>query len=70
MIPRATELGQVDDHSGELIVLAVAREGMREGATHGDDAIPSWHLHLKLGVVGDCHEFGVAWLPQDGVVGT
>ena len=50
-------------------MLVVAREGMREGAAHGDDAVWSWHLQLEVGVVGDCHEFGVAWPPQDGVVG-
>ena len=44
MIPQATELGQVDDRSGELIVLVVAHEGVREGAAHGDDVVWSWHL--------------------------
>ena len=50
-------------------MLAVAREGVQEGAAHGDNAVWSRHLQLEVGVVGDCHEFGVAWPPQDGVVG-
>ena len=50
-------------------MLAVACEGVREGTAHGDDAVRSWHLQLEVGVVGDCHEFGVAWPLQDGVVG-
>ena len=50
-------------------MLTIACEGVREGVAHGDDAIRSWHLQLEVGIVGDHHEFGVAWLPQDGVVG-
>jgi len=50
-------------------MLMVAREGVREGAAHGDDVVRSRHLQLEVGVVGDCHEFGVAWSPQDDVVG-
>ena len=46
----------------------VAHEGMQEGATHSDDAVWSRHLQLEVGVVGDSHELGVAWSPQDGVV--
>ena len=45
------------------MVLAVACEGVREGTTYSDDAVWSQHLQLKVGVVGDCHEFGVAWPP-------
>ena len=68
-LPEPWELRRVDDHSGKLIVLAVAQEGMREGAAYGDDAVRSWHLQLEVGVVGDCHEPCVAWPPQDGMVG-
>ena len=50
-------------------MLAIAHEGVREGAAHGDDAIRSRHLQLEVGVVGDRHEPGIAWPPQDGVVG-
>ena len=50
-------------------MLAVACEGVREGATHGDDTVWSRHLQLEVGVVGDCHESCVAWSPQDGLVG-
>ena len=49
-------------------MLAVARVGMQKGATHSDDVVRSQHLQLKVGVVGDYHELGVAWPPQDGVV--
>ena len=50
-------------------MLAIAHEGMREGATHSDDTVRSRHLQLEVGVVEDRHELGVAWPPQDGVVG-
>ena len=67
--PKPRELRRVDDRSGKLIVLMVAHEGMQEGTTYGDGAARSWHLQLEVGVVGDCHEFGIAWPPQDGMVG-
>ena len=44
-------------------MLAVAHDGVRKGAAHGDDTVRSWHLQLDAGVVGDCHEFSVAWPP-------
>ena len=50
-------------------MLAVARVGVRKGATHSDDVVRSRHLQLEVGVVGDRHELGVAWPPQDGMVG-
>ena len=50
-------------------MLMIARVGVRKGATHGDDVVQSWHLQLEVGVVGDHHELGLAWPPQDGVVG-
>jgi hypothetical protein len=34
----------------------------------GNDATRAGHLLLKVGVVGDGHEPGIAWSPQDGVV--
>jgi hypothetical protein len=27
------------------------------------------HVELEVSVIGDGHELGIAWLPQDGVVG-
>jgi hypothetical protein len=36
---------------------------------NGDDAIGARHLQLEVGVFGDGHELGVAWSPQNGVVG-
>ena len=68
-LPEPWEPGRVDDRGGELVVLAVALDGMRKCATHGDDVVWSRHLQFEVGVVGDCHEFCVAWSPQDGVVG-
>ena len=50
-------------------MLAIACIGIQKGATHGDDVIWSRHLQLEVGVVGDRHELGVAWPPQDGMVG-
>jgi hypothetical protein len=35
-----------------------------DGRAYGDDAVRSWHLHLQVGVVWDCHEFGVAGRPS------
>jgi hypothetical protein len=36
----------------------------------GDDPVGARHLELKVGVVGDDHELGVAWPPQHCVVGS
>ena len=39
--------------------------------THdGDDTVGAWHFELDVGVTGDCHEFGIAGSPKDGVVRT
>ena len=35
----------------------------------GDDAVWARHLELEVSVVGDDHELGVAWSPQNCVVG-
>ena len=43
-LPKLRELRRVDDGGGELKMLAVAREGVREGATRSDDDVLSWHL--------------------------
>ena len=45
-------------------MLSVAHVGVREGATHSDDVVWSWHLQLEVGVVVDRHELGVAWPAQ------
>jgi hypothetical protein len=36
---------------------------------YGDDPMRDGHLELQIGVVGDGHELGVAWLAQYGMVG-
>ena len=38
-ISELRELGGVDNGSGELVMLTVARVGVREGVTYGDDAV-------------------------------
>ena len=41
---------------------------MLEAALDGDDPLRAGHLELQVGVVGDGHELGEAWLSQEGVV--
>ena len=43
--------------------------GMLACCADGDDAVWTRHLEVEVGVVGDGHQLGVAWLSQDGVVG-
>ena len=33
-----------------------------------DDSSASWHLQDVVAVMGDCHELGQGWTPEDGVV--
>jgi hypothetical protein len=54
---------------GLLNALDVALVGMLACCADGDDAVWTRHLELEVGVVGDDHELGVAWSPQDCVVG-
>jgi hypothetical protein len=42
---------------------------MLEGGTEGDDPTWTWHLELKVCVVGDDHELCIAWASKDGMVG-
>ena len=51
-----------------LDTLDVALVGVLERWSDGDDALRTRHLYLEVGVVGDRHEFGVAWPSQYGVV--
>jgi hypothetical protein len=39
------------------------------GGPDGDNTLRAWHFELKLGVVWNHHEFGIATAPNDGVVG-
>jgi hypothetical protein len=43
--------------------------GVLEGAGRCDDPARTGHLQFEVGVDGDDHELGVAWSPEDGVVG-
>jgi len=36
----------------------------------GDEAMGAWHFEFEVGITRDCHEFGVAGSPEDGVVRT
>ena len=50
--------------------LDLALIGALEGGADGDD--PAWtrHLQLQIGIVGDSHELRVAWMSEDGMVGS
>jgi hypothetical protein len=51
-----------------LDALYVTLIGMLIGGPDGD-TLGAQHFELKVSVVGNCHEFGVARVPKDGVVG-
>jgi len=70
-VAEAGEDGQrLSQSLGLLDALDVALIGVLAGRTDGDDAVWPWHLELEVGVVGDGHELGVTWSPQDRVVGS
>jgi hypothetical protein len=52
-----------------LDALYVALVGVFIGGPDGDNTLRAWHFELKLGVVWNHHEFGIATAPNDGVVG-
>ena len=37
-------------------------------ARNCDDSAASRHLEDVVAMVGDCHEFGQCWVPEDGIV--
>jgi hypothetical protein len=53
-----------------VIVLLFAEVSLSKVSTYGDDPVGTRHLEFEVGVVGDGHEFGIAWPTQDGVIGT
>ena len=53
-----------------LHTVDVALLGMLAHRADGDDAVGAWHLELAVGVVGDDHELGVTWSPEDHVIGS
>jgi hypothetical protein len=53
-----------------LDALHVTLIGVLVGGPDGDDTLRAWHFELEVGVVGDCHELGVAGMPKDGVLGS
>ena len=60
---------QLGQSLGLLNALDVALIGMLARGPDGDDVIRTRHLELEVGVVGNGHELGIAWSPQDRVVG-
>jgi hypothetical protein len=55
---------------GILHALHVAFVRVSVRGADGDDPVGARHFELEVGVVGDGHEFGVAWPPQYCVVGS
>jgi hypothetical protein len=52
-----------------LDALYVTLVGMLIGGLNGDDTLGARHFELKVSVVRNRPEFGVARAPEDGVVG-
>jgi hypothetical protein len=52
-----------------LDALYVSFLGVFIGGPGGDDTLRAWHFELKVSIVGNRHEFGIARAPKDGVVG-
>lgn len=65
----AINLGCCDLSCHDIAVLQVTCVSMLEVSLHGEDSIRTCHLEHQIDVVGDIHELGIAWAPQDGVVG-
>ena len=51
-----------------LDALDIALISMLIRGADGDDSLGPGHLHLEVGVVGDHHELGVSWVPDDVVI--
>jgi hypothetical protein len=54
----------------DVIILPLIEVDILKVTSYGDDSARAEHLELQIGVVSDGHELGVAWLAQEGVVGT
>jgi hypothetical protein len=63
-LAKLLELSGVGDGGGELEMLATSGACLLEGAANRDDTVWPRHLQLEVGIVGDRHEFGVAWAPE------
>ena len=53
-------------HLGDVVLLVVV--GLFKSALDGDDPLGARHLQLQIGVIGDNHELGEAWLALEGMV--
>ena len=54
---------------GLLNALNVALLRVLAHGDDGDDADEAWHLELEVGIVGDGHELGIPWPPENRVIG-
>jgi hypothetical protein len=74
LLGEALQVGDEGLRLGEglsvLHTLHVAFVRVSVCGSDGDDPVWARHLELKVGVVGDDHELGVAWSPQHLVVGS
>jgi hypothetical protein len=68
LLGEALQVG--DEGLSVLHALHVAFVRVSVCGSDGDDPVGARHLDLEVGVVGDDHEFGVAWSPQHCVVGS
>jgi hypothetical protein len=68
LLGEALQVG--DEGLSVLRALHVAFVRVSVRGSDGDDPVGARHLELEVGVVGDCHELGVASSPQHCVVGS
>jgi hypothetical protein len=60
---------RLQDGFSMLDALYVALVGVFIGGPDSDDTLGARHFELEVGIVGNRHEFGVAGVPKNGVVG-
>ena len=54
----------------DVIIFPFIEVGLLEVASYSDDSMRTGQLELQVGVVRDIHELSVAWLAQDGMIGS
>jgi hypothetical protein len=59
---------RLQDGFSVLDALHVALVGVLVGGPDSYDTVGARHIELEVGVIGDHHEPGIAWVPKDGVV--
>ena len=70
LLPDGHKLFGGDDCCDVFASLGLTLVGTLEGGANGDDPVWTSDLQFQIGVVGDGHELRVAWMSQDGVVGS